>query len=81
MDGPLGLMVIRVPKAACGVSRQDYAGGFLINTVPWPGACLSFYRPRGLIIDPGATAPEPATMLLLGLGLVGLAGVRRKMLK
>jgi hypothetical protein len=42
-----------------------------------------FYRGGQLVGSTGThnSVPEPATMLLLGLGLTGIAGVRRKLKK
>jgi len=77
------------PYVLLGGMNDGY-GDYTIN-MAWDigtltaGSSLSFafeYRigeSAGEVINPGAGVPEPGTFLLMGLGLAGLIGLRRKM--
>jgi hypothetical protein len=60
-------------KSHYNLSGSDFSFTEAGNGTEWAQLPLQGYENH-----PNQTVPEPATMLLLGFGLVGLAGVRRR---
>ena len=66
-----------VTAAAAKVATTDSSGTLLIHNI---GVAEVTYFEQDAIWTAPMTVPEPATMLLLGSGLIGLAGYGRKRL-
>lgn len=59
-----------------GVANGGTAANPLVDNLGISFANFSF--PDGDILVPGNSIPEPATLAMLGLGLMGMAAARRR---
>jgi hypothetical protein len=66
---PTGPLTVNMSLATYSLTPGYYE--FLLNYATWNGF------PEVLKIESGIKVPEPTTLLLLGFGLIGVAGLRR----
>lgn len=80
VNGAGTLAVINFDALAAGTSALTIANVFLVDSSGIPISLFSISPGSVTITAPVSAVPEPASMLLLAVGLMGVLGARRKLL-